>query len=163
MNNEKIKMKVIVTHAKCLNCNTKRILYFTSNYTYGERIVSTQSGRYCAYADLLTEGIIDELEKFCKAIYAEKDITISHNKLARIITNIYGITCDKIDGEQIDTISNTRCPKCLGKKMIQDEKYGEQLKEISVSMVTHNAWEELEFVTKKVKVKEEMFRQGYLE
>jgi len=40
-----MKVKLNVAHEKCLNCGTERILYFTHNYAYGERIVSTKSGK----------------------------------------------------------------------------------------------------------------------
>lgn len=116
MDNRKIKLKLTVVHAKCSNCNMKRILCFTSNYTYGERIVSTKSGKQCAYANLLSENIIQEVEKYCTELYLENNISISPTRLARIVSSIYGITCDDINGEKIDTISNTRCPNCLEKK-----------------------------------------------
>ena len=45
MDNRMIKIKLIVVHAKCSNCGTERILYFTSNETYGERVVFTKSGK----------------------------------------------------------------------------------------------------------------------
>lgn len=65
MDNRMIKIKLTVAHGKCLNCGTERILYFISNATYGERIVSTKSGKKCAYANILGENIIQELEKYC--------------------------------------------------------------------------------------------------
>ena len=57
------KFKLTVAHGKCLNCGTERIVYYTCNAMYGERIVSTKSGKKCAYAYLLNENIIEELKK----------------------------------------------------------------------------------------------------
>ena len=163
MDNKKIKFKLIVAHAKCSNCNIERILYFNSNYTYGERIVSTKSGKQCAYANLLSENIVQEVEKYCTELYLKNNINISSNKLARIVSSIYGITCDDINGEKIDTISNTKCPNCLKKNLVEDDNYGEQLMEIEAFEVTHYSWEKLGDNEKKEKVYKELIRQGYLE
>lgn len=163
MDNRKIKLKLTVIHAKCSNCNMERILYFTSNYTYGERIVSTKSGKQCAYANLLSENIVQEVEKYCTELYLENNVSISPSKLARIVSSIYGITCDDINGEKIDTISNTKCPNCLEKKLVEDDNFGEQLAEIEAFAVTHYSWEKLGDNEKKDKVYRELIRQGYLE
>ena len=161
MNDRMINIKLTVAHGKCLNCGTERILYFTSNATYGERIVSTKSGKKCAYADLFSENIIHELEKCCVELCLENGISISSSKLARIVSCIYGITCDEVDGEKIDTIPNTKCPNCL-EKMVKDDKFGEQIKEIKAFEVTHNSWEMLGYNERKEIINRELFRQGYL-
>lgn len=163
MDNRMIKFKLIVAHGKCLNCGTERILYFTSNATYGERIVSTKSGKKCAYANIFSENIIQELERYCTELCLENGISISSSKLARIVSSIYGITCDEVGGEKIDTIPNTKCPDCLERKLVEDDKFGEQLQEIEAFEVTHNSWEKLEDNERKEKIKRELIRQGYLE
>lgn len=161
MDNRKIKLKLTVAHGKCLNCGAERILYFTSNSTYGERVVSTKSGRKCAYVNILSENIIQELEKYCAELYLENGIGISSSKIARIVSSIYGITCDEVDGEKIDTIPNTRCPNCLERKIVEDDKFGEQLKEIEAFGVTHNLWKMLDNSERKAKINQELIRQGY--
>lgn len=162
MNNRMIKLKLDVAQGKCKNCGTERILYFTSSYTYGERLVSTKSGNKCAYANILGENIIQSLKKYCEELYLENGISMPSGKLARIVSNIYGITCDEIDGEEIDTIPNTKCPNCLEKKMEEDHIFGEQIKEIEVLEVTHNLWEMLGDNERKEKINQELIRQGYL-
>ncbi len=162
MDNRTIKLKLTVVHGRCLNCGAERILYFTTNSAYGERIVSTKSGKQCAYANLLCENIVQELEKYCAELCLKNGINISSSKLARIVSSIYGITCDAIDGEKIDTIPNTKCPNCLERKLVEDDKFGEQLEEIEALGVTHNSWEKLEDNEKKEKVNRELVRQGYL-
>lgn len=162
MDNRKIKLKLTVAHAKCSNCGTERILYFTSGYTYGEKIVSTKSGKQCAYANLLNENIVQELKRYCAELCLENGMNISSIKLGKIISSIYGITCDEIDGEKIDTIPNTKCPNCLERKLAEDDNYGEQLTEIEAVEVTHNSWKMLGNNERKEKVNEELVRQGYL-
>ncbi|MBO5388996.1 MAG: hypothetical protein J6A59_12880 [Lachnospiraceae bacterium] len=157
-----MKVKLNVAHEKCLNCGTERILYFTHNYTYGERIVSTKSGKKCAYANLIGENIIQELEEYCNELFLENGIVMPSIKMARIVANTYGVTCDEIEGEKIDTIPNTKCPNCLEKKMIEDKTLGEQLKEVEICEVTHNEWERLDKKERKEIVNNELIRQGYL-
>lgn len=162
MDSKKIKARLIVVHAKCSKCNMKRILYFTADNTYGERIVFTKSGKYCAYANLINENIVNELERYCKEIYLKYNISLSSIKLSGIVSSIYGITCDGIKGEKIDTISITRCPYCLEGKLVEDKDFGEQLKDVDTVEVTHYLWEKLETSEKQEKIYRELIRQGYL-
>lgn len=163
MDNSLIKFKLIVAHGKCLNCGTERILYFTSNATYGERIVSTKSGKKCAYVNILSENIIQELKKYCVELSSKNGISVSASKLAGMVSSIYGITCDEVDGEKIDTTPNSKCPNCLERKLVEDDKFGEQLKEIEACEVIHNSWKMLEDNERKEKIYQELIRQGYLE
>mgnify|MGYP004642111685 CR=1 FL=1 len=155
------KIKLIVTHAKCSKCKMERILYFAHDFTYGERIVSTKSGRQCAYVNLLNENIVQELEKYCTEIFSQNGIGVASSKLARITSCIYGITCDDINGEKIDTISNTKCPYCH-EKMVEDNDFGEHLEEIEMFDVKHSSWVKLGDNEKKEKILQELIRQGYL-
>lgn len=157
-----MKVKLNIAREKCLNCGAERILYFTHNYTYGERIVSTASGKRCAYANLIGENIIQELKQYCEELFLENGIVMPSIKMARIVSNIYGVTCDEIEGEKIDTIPNTKCPNCLEKKMIEDKTLGEQLKGVEICEVTHNEWERLDKKERKEIVNNELIRQGYL-
>lgn len=163
MRKEMMRIKLIVAHAKCLNCGFERTLYFTSNDMYGERVVSTKSGKYCAYVNLLNENILQELEQYCTECFSEKGINLTKSKLARVAPNIYGITCDDLFEEKVDTTPNTKCVNCNVGKMVELEEYGEKLTEVEVLEVTHNFWWSLDKDTKKNMVKKELVRQGYLD
>lgn len=160
---KKEMIKLTVTHAVCSRCGFERILYFTSGYFYGERIVSTKSGKYCAYVNLLNENIIQELKKYCTDLFLEKKISISKEKLARIVSNIYGITCDNICNEKVDTIPNSKCPDCCVRTMVENQEYGERLMEVPVPQVPHHFWESLDKDAKRNEIEKELFRQRYLE
>ncbi len=130
---------------------------------YGERVVSTKSGKYCAYINLLNENIVQELEVYCVECFTEKQSNVSKSKLARIISNIYGITCDDIFGEKIVTTPNTKCINCGNGTMVENKECGERLEEVDVLEVTHDFWEDLDKDDKRNEVKKELIRQGYLE
>lgn len=163
MKKEMIRIKLIVAYAKCSKCGFERKLYFTSDNMYGERVVSTKSGKYCGYVNLLNENIIQELEEYCVEIFSEKEVNISKSKLARIISNIYGITCDDIFDEKVDTTPNTKCVNCSEGTMVENKKYGERLIEVEALEVTHYFWGNLDKEAKKSEIKKELIRQGYLE
>lgn len=55
-----------------------------------------------------------------------------------------------------------KCPNCLERKMVEDDKFGEQLKEVEAVEVTHNSWRTLEDSEQKERIKEELIRKGYL-
>ena len=161
MKKEIIRIRLIVTRAVCSRCGFERILYFTSDNMYGERVVSTKSGKYCAYVNLLNENVIQELEKYCTEYFLERKINLSKNKLGRIVSNIYGITCDNICDEKIDTIPNTKCAKCCEGTMKEDQEYGERLMEVEALKVTHFFWESLDENARRNEIEKELFRQRY--
>lgn len=156
------RIRLIVAQAKCLKCGFERMLYFTSDNMYGERIVSTKSGKHCAYVNLLNENIIQELESYCEEIFFKKNVKVSKSELTRIASNIYGITCDDICNEEIDTMPNTKCAKCSEGTMVENEEYGERLVDVEAIEATHIFWERLDKTTRRNKVKKELVRQGYL-
>lgn len=155
------KIKLIVAYAKCSKCEFERKLYFTSGNMYGERVVSTKSGKYCAYVNLLNENVIQELERYCLECFAKRQVNVTKNKLARIVPNIYGITCDDIFNEKIDTMPNIKCVNCNNGIMVENKEYGEQLIEVDALEVTHCFWEKLDKDGKRNEVKKELIRQGY--
>ena len=163
MNNEKKIVTRIVAHGTCSRCGTKRILYFTPeglNY-YGERIVSTRSGNHCAYVNLLDEPIMSEIKEYCHRIFEEKGINYSEVKIGRIASDIYGVSCDNIANEIVDTIPSIKCPNCIECTMVEDKEFGEKIREIEMYSVTHESWNLLSVQERIEKIKKEIRRQGF--
>ena len=161
MSNKRI-IELTIARAKCRKCGFERILYFTSGFNYGERVVSTKDGKLCAYSNLLTENIIPELYKYCRALFQDMNITVTESELARIIPNLYGITCDPISGEKVDTFSYLKCNNCLDGIMEEDEAFGEKTKKLEAVYVTHNIWNQLDDIEKRDRVVKELRRLKYL-
>ena len=158
--NEKIKLTV--THAKCSNCGFERILYFMSDNSYGERVLSTKDGHLCAYSNLLKEQIIPELYELSKEVFTSMNIEISESKMKRIVSNIYGITCDEINNEIIDNTPNWKCNNCSDGEMKEDKLYGEKLIEIEMPFVKHNKWNIMSTDEKKQLIIKELKSQKYI-
>ena len=146
---KKIKVKLTVAYAKCDKCGFRRMLYFMCDYSYGERIIVTKSGEKCAYVNLLEENITNEISTFCKDIFKDKNVTVSPVKMGRIVSTIYPITCDVIDGEDVDCTVNYKCNNCKEGKMVEDSSFGEKIETIEMPLVTHIAWNEKNDTQKK--------------
>ncbi len=156
---EKLKLKLKVARAKCPKCGFERTLYFMSDFSYGERIVTTKDGNLCAYANLLEENTVNELDELCREI--SKDMHMDEKRLAEAVRDVYGITCDDINGEPIDNTPQSQCCICVA-KMNEDEKFGEPIMEIDAVCVTHNAWGNLNKEEKKAKITAELKRLNHL-
>lgn len=140
---ERVKVNVTIVTATCDKCGYKRKLYFMSDSSYGERILSTKSGEKCVYANLLDEGVTIELKTICMKIFSERNLTIPSLQLGRIISNIYIITCDSIEGEMIDNTPPYRCNNCNNGKMKEDTEFGEEKTDLYIPIVKHNEWNKL--------------------
>lgn len=164
MNSEKMIITGIVAHGICSKCGTKRILYFTPDgmNMYGERVVSTRSGNHFAYVNLLSETIIPEIDDYCHQKFKEKEINYSETKIGRIVSDIYGVSCDKIENENVDTIPPIRCPNCMECTMVEEKEFGEQIQKIEMDNVTHDYWNSLSSEERKKRVFVELKRQRYI-
>ena len=161
MGNDELVVKLTEVRGRCSYCGFERTLYFWYG-NYGERIVSTKDGSACAVADLMKDNIVQELAQYCAEILPQRQSDVAQNVLSRIVADIYGITCDDIEGKKAETLSVTRCPNCLRWEIEEDESFGERPKEIKVGYVTHHAWEKLDEKSKKLKITKELSRQGYI-
>ncbi len=159
---EKTVVKVTVARVKCNRCKFERTLYFMSNYSYGERVVTTKDGKYCAYVNMLEDSTISEIEKFCDEIFIDKKISMSRNKISRIVAKIYGITCDNINGEKIDTSTNWKCSNCENGELEEDKDYGERLIDLEMKYVSHDNWNLLKEHEKRLMVESELIRQKFI-
>lgn len=162
MDREIISLKLTLAHVKCTKCGFERILYFTPDNWYAERVVSTKDGKLCAYANLMEENIIQELDEICIDIFKKENINVSKNKRGRIVSQIYSITCDDIDGQKVDNTPSWKCCDCLDGEMKEDKVFGEKIMNIQMPYVTHNAWNLLDYCQKEYKVKSELINQGYM-
>lgn len=147
------------TRGKCPKCGALRVQYWSSGFLFGEILVSTRSGEHCAYAYLLEEKIIPELTEYCTELFAEKDVRIDEYEFSSVISSIYGITCDDLEGQRVDSIRNALCPHCADVELQKDKEYGEKEQLLVLPLVSHCAWDKLSEAEKKQKVYQELLRQ----
>ena len=125
-------------------------------------MISTKDGKLCAYANLLEEKIIPEVEEICKCIFSEMNIEISKNKLGRIVSKMYIITCDKLGGQDIDSTPSWKCSNCLDGEMEEDKLFGEKITEIEMPYITHEDWDSLNKDRKKQLIEHEIKKMDNL-
>lgn len=162
MDRKIISLKLTLAHVKCPKCGFERVLYFTPDNWYGERIVSTKDGKLCAYANLMEENITQELDEMCIDIFRKEYINVSKNKRGRIVSQIYIITCDDIDGQKVDNTPSWKCCNCLDGEMEENKVFGEKIMDIQMPYVTHKAWALLNYSQKECKVKNALIDLGYM-
>lgn len=161
MDRKIISLKLTIAHVKCHKCGFERILYFTPDNWYGEKVVSTKDGKLCAYANLMEENVIQELDEICIDIFKKEKIDVSKNKRGRIVSQMYSITCDDIDGQKVDNTPSWNCCNCLNGEVEEDKEFGEKIMDIQMPYVTHTVWDSLDYSQKKSKVKSELINLGY--
>lgn len=161
MDRKIISLKLTKARVKCSKCGFERILYFTPDNWYGEKVVSTKDGELCAYVNLMEESIIQELDEICIDILKKEKIDVSKNKRGRIVSQMYSVTCDDIDGHKVDNTPSWKCCNCSDGEVQEDKVFGEKMVDIQMPYVTHKVWNSLDYSQKESKVRSELINQGY--
>ena len=141
---------------KCEKCGFERVIYSGTESAYGERLIQTVTGKYCAYAYILDDGIMDELREYCSEYFFP--VKLDNWRIADIASRIYAVTCDEIYDEIFDTSKLTVCPRC-GSNMAEDKHYGERMEMMNIPVITHNVWNSLRREKKVAKIQEEIINQ----
>ncbi|QNU65408.1 hypothetical protein EHE19_010705 [Ruminiclostridium herbifermentans] len=154
-------VRVRKEEALCKQCGKKKSFYYLSDYSYGERLVMTKDLKCYAYANLIEDKAFEELEKYIKLILECHNITLSEKQIAKCINDLFGITCDYIRNQPIDTAS--RDDKCL---FCGSDEFGQNISEtiedIEIPSVTHTAWDKLNEDEKINVIKKELKKQNYI-
>ena len=161
MNKNIIAVRVRKEDALCKHCGKKKSFYYLSDYSYGERLVMTKDFRCYAYANLIEDTAFEELEKYIKLILECHNITLSEKLLAKCINDLFGITCDDIKNQPVDTASrDDKCLFCGNSDFGQN--VSESIENIEMPVVTHIVWDRLNEDEKISLIKKELKKQDYI-
>lgn len=159
--NSTITVKVRREDALCTKCGAKKSFYYLTDFSYGESLVQTSDSKYCAYVNLIEDEVFDELEKYIKLILQSNKLNLSEKIFGKCLNNLFGITCDAIKDELVDTASrDDRCLSCGNSDFGQNIYEG--VEDIELPIVTHTAWSKLNEYEKMSIIKEELKKQNYL-
>lgn len=156
-----IAVRVRKEDALCKQCGKKKSFYYLSDYSYGERLVMTKDFKCYAYANLIEDKAFQELEKYIKLILECYNTTLSEKLLAKCINDLFGITCDYIKNQPINTASrDDKCLFCGNSDFGQN--ISEAIEDVEVPVVTHIVWDRLNEDEKIGLIKKELKSRNIL-
>ena len=161
MNKNILAVRVRKEEALCIQCGKIKSFYYLSDYSYGERLVMTKDFKCYAYANLIEDKAFEELDKYIRLILECHNITFSEKILAKCINDLFGITCDYIKNQPVDTASrDDKCLFCGNSEFGQN--VSEAIEDIEIPVVTHIVWDRLNEDEKISVIKKELKKQNYL-
>ena len=129
---------------RCSNCKQKNEFLYLSDFSYGERLVLFNSGMNYAYINLIGDNIYSDFIDKVKAILDSYQKEVLDSELQNIINHVFVITCDKIQGSEVDfSNSHKKCIYCATEDfedfMVEPEKITYE----DIPEVTHVAWKDM--------------------
>ncbi|MHC1723763.1 MAG: hypothetical protein AB9836_11250 [Aminipila sp.] len=142
---------------RCSKCkNTNEFLYL-SDFSYGERLIRFDDAKQYAYINLLEDTIFNDFEQIVRVILKQYNYKINEEKLINIINETFGITCDKIMGNEVEFLyKEEKCSFCSSNDFESLLAEPEKVIEIDVPVITHQQWEILNEDEKKELIEKEL-------
>ena len=155
-----MRIKVRIEVVKCVNCKTKNYFLYLSDFSYGERLALFDNGTKYAYIDLLQDNVYSDFIDKVKEILDFYKVEVSENVFQIVIDTMFAMTCDKIDGSDVDFVMNhKKCIHCSAENFEDLMVEPERILYADLPDATHNAWMLLNDDEKKEKIEQELLRQ----
>lgn len=154
---ETVRIKIIKEVVKCENCKRAKDFLYLSDFAYGQRLVYLNDATEYAYANLIEDKYFQDYIKIVKTILREKKIVYTNETLNDFVNELYGITCDTINGNNVDFSQDQN--KCLYCGSTEFEKYmsePEALVEMEIPLISHVVWENLSENRRRKLIEEKM-------
>jgi len=141
----------------CLKCRCPKEFFYLSDFSYGERLILINDGTEYAFVNLFEDEVFDEFKNLVISIIMEYNIEFTKVKLAEVVNNIFGISCDDIDGKKIDTShKEEKCIQCGSKEFEGNLIEPQELVDIDVPIVTHELWKKMSNAEKRENIEKEL-------
>lgn len=111
-------MRIARFKAECKQCSNIFLVPLLSDFSYGEFIGNSRSGRAFVYLNAFEEKAWDVIKEIVNGLSSNK--MIADKKRAEQFQRIVGKCMDKIDGEEFSMTEGFVCPKCLSNKIDYD-------------------------------------------
>lgn len=139
-----IKIKVRREVVKCTNCKRNNELFYLSDFSYGERLLLFDNGIKYAYINLLEDSIYSDFVDKVKSILNFYQKEVSGSELQNIIDHVFEISCDKIQGSDVDFVmSHKKCTYCFKEDFEDLMVEPEKVLYIELPSATHEAWKNM--------------------
>ena len=145
----------------CSKCQRQSVNVYLSEFSYGQRLYPYDNGKQYAFINLLESELFDEYDDMLTTVIKRNGIAISRDKLNEVLNQTFGITFDKIDGQEIDYSGSKKCCEyCSSFDFESLIAEPEKLVDIEATLITHEKWMSLTNDEKKEKIEEELKRIG---
>ena len=136
----KVRREVV----RCARCKKENEFFYLSDFSYGKRLVLFYNGKKYAYINLIEDSIYNDFIDKVKAILNTHHKQISDNELQDIVNHVFGVTCDKIQGSDVDFVKNhKKCIYCSTEDFEDLMVEPEKIIYIDVPGVTHEVWKNM--------------------
>lgn len=140
MKNIRVRKEVL----KCSKCRNPQSFLYLSDFSYGERLLFVNEGKEYAFINLIEDKIYTEYEERVIKILQENSIDLESEMINIFIIETFGITCDEINGHQVDfSQTQKKCHYCGSTEFCRNMIEPESLIEINVSLISHEKWNAL--------------------
>jgi hypothetical protein len=134
---------------KCSICGFVFQAPVLSDFSYGDFIYDSQSGKYFAYLNIFEDKVVFEVNEILKQ---EKNL-LNQKGLVDGIWQVFPITCDLApDGSPFER-KIRECPFCKKRSLIQSK---DPIGVHEVPPITHVEWNNLETVEKRNRIVSKM-------
>lgn len=143
------KEKVILAVFKCFckNCSNEFDTYDFSDFFYGQRLIRTKDGNNFSLVKCIEDKVFNEISEINDLFFKNKNIpdTVKY----KCFDKVFGLSCDPIDGRELDFTVGVICPNCRSKEVDRTEYTPKKTIEMFVNLVSHCRWDRMNNNEKK--------------
>jgi hypothetical protein len=154
-----VDRNLIVFEAHCLPNGHEFEFYDFSDFVYGERLIHTKDGQHFALLTLDDDETVKEVERLLDEIYPGKFDEIER---AKYFNQVFGLTCDPVNGEELDASVGIVCPVCKTTEVSHRESTPRRFRSFSIPLISHEKWSKLNHEQKRLLLKEGLRAKGLL-
>jgi len=134
-----LERNLTIFEAHCLHNHHEFEVYDFTDFAYGERIVRTMDGQHFA---LLTidDPVVKETERLLDEIFNGE---LDEIERAERFDQVFGFTCDQLNGEQLDASVRIVCPICKTLQVSHRDFVPPRFKSFSIPVIAHEGWSNL--------------------
>jgi hypothetical protein len=145
---------LIVFEAHCVPNGHEFDVYDFSDFQYGERLIRTSDGQNCALLTLRDE-VVKEVGKMLADIYHDR---IDEIEPATRFDKVFGLTCDSLDGKNLDASVGFICPVCGTQEVNYHEAKPSRQITLFIPAVTHENWLRMTEQEKRMRIEDGLRR-----
>ncbi len=135
---------------RCKECRQSKQFLYLSDFSYGERLVVLNDIPYYAFENLIEDECFTEFQELLEHILNRRSVSYIKESFDKLVISMFGITCDKINGHNIDFLKeDNKCQLCGSTVFENNLLERESIINIKVPVITHFEWSKLSIEEKE--------------